>query len=60
MLFRSSTGEYVEINRKDYIDDKTYYNAIISLQSKLPEVSMPDPLEQILAISGPVSSRKRK
>lgn len=50
MLFRSSEGKYIEINRKDYIDDKSYYGAIMSLQTDISESSSEDPLDQILEI----------
>lgn len=31
MLFRSMNGKLIQINKKDYIDDKEYYKAICSL-----------------------------
>lgn len=31
MLFRDKTGKLVEINRKDFINDKEYYTKIASI-----------------------------
>jgi len=39
MLFRNKQGELVEILRKNYNNDKSYYNSIIAL--KYPNYSNP-------------------
>ena len=50
MLFRSLTGKHVEINRQDYLDDKSYYEAIINTTTSLPSDRVHDPLASILDI----------
>ncbi len=32
MLFLNKDGVYIEILRKDYLDDKSYYTAILKLK----------------------------
>jgi len=34
MLFRTSTGELIEINRYNYINDKIYYEKIKKLKQE--------------------------
>ncbi len=50
MLFRSSIGTYVEINREDYLDDKSYYEAIIETRTPMPASERKDPLGNIIGL----------
>jgi hypothetical protein len=37
MLFSNKTGQLVEILRKNYTSDNTYYTAIMKLKGYIPE-----------------------
>ena len=44
MIFRSKEGKLIEINRRDYNNDSSYYNAIIEtlygkIESNAPKVN---------------------
>jgi hypothetical protein len=44
MIFRSKEGKLIEINRRDYNNDSSYYNAIIKtlygkIESNAPKVN---------------------
>jgi hypothetical protein len=44
MIFRSKEGKLIEINRRDYNNDSSYYNAIIEalygkIESDAPKVN---------------------
>ena len=44
MLFYNKTGQLVEILRKNYTSDVTYYTAIMQLKGYIPDSSQPHPL----------------
>lgn len=44
MLFHNKTGQLVEILRKNYTSDITYYTAIMKLKGYVPNPTQPPPL----------------
>ena len=51
MLFRSKNGKLIEINKKDYIDDKDYYRAISGCYGFIFNDTNSNMIETILALS---------
>jgi len=41
MLFRTNTGELIEINKYDFINDKLYYQKILEIKKPLEKVNIP-------------------
>jgi hypothetical protein len=53
MIFRSKEGKLIEINRRDYNNDSSYYNAIIEtlygkIESNAPKVIELDRIVSII------------
>lgn len=51
MLFRTNNGKLIEINKKDYINDKEYYNAICSSYGITINYPTHNTLEYILGLT---------